>query len=94
EDPRVCYLPPIESMVMGVPVLFRAGSLLDKYFEGVPTPARFENPGEAASIVARLREGDEDLARAIVKYQGEVRKRYQPAYVWDQFDRVHRDILG
>ena len=31
-DPWVCYLPPIEMMVVGGPVLFMKGSLLDDFF--------------------------------------------------------------
>jgi FkbM family methyltransferase len=88
DDPQVCYLPPIEMMVIGVPVLFVAGSLLDKYFAGINTPARFRTPQEALHLCEQIRNGNEQLIDAILVFQKDVRKRYAPAYVWPIFDRV------
>lgn len=85
EEPTVCYLPPIEFMTLGGPVVFKNGSLLSRYFEA-------EAPGRAASIedLARLseqlRKGDSSLSREIIESQAEVRKLYQPEYVWPLFD--------
>jgi glycosyltransferase involved in cell wall biosynthesis len=86
-DPRVCYLPPIECMVIGVPVLFVRGSLLDKYFT-VDTPARFDTAEQAIEICERIRSGDNALIQEIIRHQCNVRKRYTPSYVWPIFDEI------
>lgn len=93
DDPRVCYLPPIEIMVIGAPVLFVTGSLLDRYFAGVNTPARFSSPQEALSLCERIRNGDEYLIDDILMYQKDVRRRYTPAHVWSIFDRVIKTLI-
>lgn len=93
DDPRVCYLPPIEMMVIGVPVLFLQGSLLDKYFSGVNTPARFSDPKEALHLCERIRNGDFDLIDEILMYQQDIRRRYTPSYVWPIFDRVIKSLI-
>lgn len=93
EEPTVCYLPPIEFMMLGGPVLFKKGSLLSRYF-----PA--EAPGRADSIEGlvkqseRLRKGDGSLSREIIESQAEVRKLYQPEYVWPLFDDAMSRALG
>ncbi|MDX8524476.1 glycosyltransferase family 4 protein [Mesorhizobium sp. MSK_1335] len=93
EEPTVCYLPPIEFMTLGGPVLFKNGSLLSRYF-----PA--EAPGRAGSmedLVKRseqLRKGDGSLSREIIESQAEVRKLYQPEFVWPLFDAAMTRALG
>ena len=93
DDPRVCYLPPIEIMVIGAPVLFVTGSLLDRYFDGINTPARFSSPQEALSLSERIRTGDNKLINEIILYQKTVRKRYTPAHVWSIFDRAIKTLI-
>jgi len=93
DDPKVCYLPPIEIMIIGAPVLFVAGSLLDKYFAGMDTPARFQTPQDAIYLCERIRSGDYDLIDTILSFQESVRKRYAPAHVWPIFDRVMKSLI-
>ncbi len=92
-DPKVCYLPPIEMMVLGLPVLFIEGCLLDKYYHGINTPARYKTPDQALKIVKRIREGDINLINEIVSYQKDVWKRYSPGYVWPIFDKAINKII-
>lgn len=93
DDPRVCYLPPIEVMVIGAPVLFCCGSLLDKYFVGIDTPARFNSPEEALILCDRIRSGDFHLIDEILKHQKNIRKKYTPSTVWPAFDRVITSLI-
>ena len=92
DDPRVCYLPPIEAMIVGVPVVFVKGSLLDKYFHS-DTPARCDSPEGAMLLTDRIKRGDIALVNEIKKHQGAVRKRYSPGYVWPIFDAVMRSRI-
>ncbi len=92
DDPRVCYLPPIEAMIVGVPVVFVKGSLLDKYFH-CDTPARCDSPEDAMLLTDRIKRGDISLVNEIKKHQGAVRKRYSPGYVWPIFDAVMRSVI-
>ncbi|MEM8727771.1 MAG: glycosyltransferase [Chlamydiota bacterium] len=85
-DPYVCYLPPIEMMVIGGPVLFLTGSLLDKFFDD-QAPGRCRSIQEAKEKVARLLAKDRSFINAIIASQKTVGKRYTPDYVWPVFDR-------
>jgi hypothetical protein len=86
KEKNVCYLPPIEAMVIGVPVLFPAGCLLDRYFDKNPAPGRYESENEAVELVRRIRSGDKELISAISMSQHSVRRLYSPSYVWPIFD--------
>ena len=92
-DSRVCYLPPIEAMVIGLPVIFPEGSLLDFYFKGIDTPGRYSNLQQCKNIIERLRGGDDALANHIIQYQDRVIERYKPSSVWPLFDRTIVEIM-
>lgn len=94
DDPRVCYLPPIECMVIGLPVIFKSGSLLDMYFSGTNTPARYQFECEAITLINRIKEGDIELINRIKSFQKDIIIRYQPAYVWAEFDNFYSTMLG
>ncbi len=91
-DPRVCYLPPIEMMTLGGPVLFLEGSLLDSFMpQGAP--GRCRSVDEAKHKVSLLLNEDKEFVKGIISSQSEVRKYYSPEYVWPTFDRVFQEIL-
>ena len=90
--PTVCLLPPIEMMIVGGPVIYLSGSLLD-IFMGPGAPGRARDMLEAREKCERLLGGDVDLARAIVESQAAVRERYLPDHVWPRFDAAMRSIL-
>ena len=85
-DPNVCYLPPIEAMVIGLPVLFPRGCLLDKYFNGEETPARFSDFESCKNLVDEIRSGNTELINKIINKQRRIINRYKPSYVWPIFD--------
>lgn len=93
EEPTVCYLPPIEFMTLGGPVLFKDGSLLSRYFP-VEAPGRAASMEELVKRSEQLRKGDSALSRDIIESQAEVRKLYQPEYVWPLFDAAMTRALG
>jgi glycosyltransferase involved in cell wall biosynthesis len=93
KEPAVCYLPPIEFMTFGGPVIVLDGSLLSRYF-AKSTPARVGNFEEARNLAERLRSGDTTLSDEIVCCQQEVRNLYQPEYVWPIFDEAMCGMLG
>jgi hypothetical protein len=94
QEPRVCYLPPIEFMILGGPVIFLKGSLLDRYFGNTPTPARAQNIQEAVDICEKIRSGDNELVQKIVSLQDSIWKRYDPDFVWPKFDAAIHEAMA
>jgi glycosyltransferase involved in cell wall biosynthesis len=90
--PNSCYLPPIEMMMLGGPVLFMPGSLLDR-MSAVDAPGRCVSIEDAHRKAQRLLDGDREFAAEIVASQPCVRERYEPAKVWPIFDVAMRQIL-
>lgn len=91
-DARVCYLPPIEMMVVGAPVLYLKGSLLARYFPE-DAPGICETIEEAKNKVARLLRNDNNFIESLQKSQESVVKRYHPDFVWPIFDKTFSRIL-
>ena len=92
-DPRVCYLPPIEMMIMGGPVAYLSGSLLARYV-GKGGPGEARTIMEAHGICDAIRAGDSGLIREIVVSQVSVARKYEPDEVWPVFDRVVGGLLS
>lgn len=93
DSPRVCYLPPIEMMALGGPVLFLAGSLLDSYFpQGAP--GRCHTPEEAVEKSLALHAYDATLINGMLKSQDSVLDLYHPAKAWPVFDRVFTQLIN
>ena len=78
-EPNVCYLPPIEMMTIGGPVLYMPGSLLDRYLT-TNSAGRVRNEDEARTASKRLAAGDRVLASEIIDSQRGVARRYDSAY--------------
>lgn len=93
EEPTVCYLPPIEFMTLGGPVLFRKGSLLSRYFLA-GAPGRTDSIEDLVKRSEQLRKGDSVLSRELVESQTEVRDLYSPEAVWPIFNRAIAEALG
>jgi hypothetical protein len=87
-----CYLPPIEMMTVGGPVVYMRGSLLARSFES-------PGPGEAASIEDAKRKlrlllaGDRGFVDELRAAQGQIVRRYHPDYVHPIFDRTFRQLI-
>lgn len=93
EEPTVCYLPPIEFMTLGGPVLFKKGSLLCRYFPA-SAPGRADSIEELVKRSEQLRKGGRVFSRELIESQTEVRKLYQPEFVWPIFDQAITTALG
>jgi glycosyltransferase involved in cell wall biosynthesis len=93
EEPTVCYLAPIEFMTLGGPVLFKKGSLLCRYFPHA-APGRADSIEDLVKRSEQLRRGDRALSRELIESQAEVRRLYQPEYVWPIFDEAITKALG
>lgn len=91
-DPNVCYLPPIEMMTIGGPVVYLPGSLLARYFNG-KSPGLANDPDEARKKGGLLLKGDKVFAEEIISSQKEVRRLYHPDYVLPIFDQTFAKIL-
>ena len=90
---NVCYLPPIEAMQLGRPVVFLPGSLLAR-FNHVDNPGAASSAEHARTLCKRLVNGDHGLVREIVAAQEPVRLRYDRREVRPQFERVMRKLLA
>ena len=93
-EPTVCYLPPIEFMTMGGPVVFQTGSLLARYFSGHPAPGMAKDVAELAVFAKRLSSGDQSFIREVIESQNDVRTLYDPDYVWPKFDASFSEMLS
>ena len=89
----VCYLPPIEMMLMGGPVLYLSGSLLDRYGDGTG-PGRVVDEAAAGVQAKRLIRGDAALADDIIESQAAVAYRYTPQHGEPTFRRAFERILS
>jgi glycosyltransferase involved in cell wall biosynthesis len=94
KEPNVCYLPPIEMMTIGGPVLYLPGSLLAKYFGKSGSPGLCRTEFDAKKNMRRILTGDQRYISEVIASQSEVRKRYDPQHVYPIFDQVFREILS
>lgn len=89
---NVCYLPPIESMQLGCPVVYMPNSLLAR-FSDPRNPGAARSAEHARQLCERLKDGDTRLAAEIVAAQEPVRQRYDRSLVKPQFERTIRRLL-
>lgn len=92
-DPTVCFLPPIEMMLAGGPVVFLSGSLLCRQMPA-DAPGRARDENEARHLCDRLLAGDRVFAGSIVASQRALTERFLPERVWPAFDAAFRELLG
>ena len=87
EEPYVCYLPPIEFMVIGGPVTYLQGTLLSKFFETADAPGKASDIESLVSITKKIEAGDLGFINEVINSQENVRKLYSPNYVYPIFDK-------
>ncbi len=92
-EKRVCYLPPIEMMTIGGPVLYVKNSLLASYF-GHPTPGLVEDVDEAKKKARWLLRGDRRFIHEVIESQTPVARRYHPDHVWPIFEKTFSDLIS
>lgn len=91
-EASVAYLPPLEFMTIGGPVLAKKGSLLARFFDtGVPNVV--DDDVQAHDLVERLMNHDKVLAAEMIAAQENVRQLYAPEYVWPIFDDTFKRLL-
>lgn len=88
----VCYLPPIEMMQMGGPVVCAPGSLLARFFPPGAPNVSF-GVVDAKEKLKRLLDGDHGFAHELVSAQEPVRRRYDRALVQEAFARTFSRLL-
>jgi hypothetical protein len=90
--PSSSYLPPIEMMTIGGPVVYMRDSLLARSFAG-------EVPGEASGVadakrkIQWLLEGDRQYIDEVRAAQQQIVRRYHPDHVNPIFDRVFTQLI-
>jgi glycosyltransferase involved in cell wall biosynthesis len=89
---RVCYLPPIEMMQLGGPVIYVPGSLLSR-FSGNRRPGLASDPIEAEKKLKWLIGGDRVFAGEVIEAQEVVRRRYDRELVAPVFDAAFSELL-
>jgi len=89
---NVCYLPPIEMMVLGGPVLYFPGSLLHRYFKHT-SPGLVRDEADALRKAKSLIKGDTQLAEEIIASQDDVAKRYSKSYGFPIFSQAMSEML-
>lgn len=95
EEPYVCYLPPIEFMVIGGPVAFMRGSLLSKYFKvmGENSPGEASDINSLVAINKKFESGDLGFIDEVINSQEKIRKLYSPDYVYPIFDKEFKEMI-
>ena len=74
-EPRHVHYSPIEAMVIGAPVLYRRGALID-ILAGRPLPGACADTAEMRANASRLIRGDDSFAREIKESQVVVVKKF------------------
>jgi hypothetical protein len=70
-EPRHIHYSPLEAMVVGTPVLYRRGTLLDQ-IAGTGSPGACEGDAELRAAATRLIAGDRELADQIRRSQARI----------------------
>jgi glycosyltransferase involved in cell wall biosynthesis len=92
DTPNVCYLPPLEMMTIGGPVIFLPGSLLARYYEK-DAPGLAKDPEEARVLMSKLVDGDRGYIEEVINSQEAVRERYAPEHCDPIFDNTMESVL-
>ncbi|QCG92189.1 hypothetical protein [Azospirillum sp. TSH100] len=92
-DPRVCYLPPVEMIVLGGPVAYLSGSLLARHI-GKGGPGEAASVMDAHRIVNAFRAKDHVFIDEVRQSQQHIATLYDPAHVWPIFDREMARMIG
>lgn len=92
EERNVCYLPPIEMMTVGGPVIYLPGSLLARFFSKNEPGLALDN-FDAQRKLSWLIKGDKSFINDVIESQNSVRLRYAPEYVDPIFDSTFQELL-
>ncbi|MBI3839409.1 MAG: hypothetical protein HY288_15935 [Planctomycetia bacterium] len=90
--PNCCYLPPIEMMAVGGPVVYMRGSLLARSFQS-PGPGEVSSVEDAKRKIQLLLAEDRGFLNELGVAQRQIVRRYHPDYVHPIFDRTFRQLI-
>lgn len=90
--PTSSYLPPIEMMTIGGPVVYMRDSLLARSIVG-ETPGEASGVGDAKRKIQWLLDGDRPFIDEVRAAQQQIVRRYHPDHVNPVFDRAFTQII-
>ena len=90
--PTSCYLPPIEMMTIGGPVIYMRGSLLSRSL-ALGSPGEASTVDEARRKIELLLKGDRAFVDEVRASQRPIVERYHPRQVHPIFDREFRRLI-
>ena len=92
-EERHLHYSPIEAMIVGTPVLYRAGAMID-LLAGRPLPGRCVDAEEMKAKVVRLLRGDYQLSNAIRLSQDAVLEKFSISLATAQWDKALRELAA
>ncbi len=87
-EPRHVHYSPLEAIVIGTPVLYLAGSLMDELAHKAPLAGRCSNVAEMKQKALQLLQGDQALAESIRQVQERILNPFAPELAYQQWSRV------
>lgn len=87
-EPRHVHYSPLEAMVVGTPVLYRAGALIDSLNQGADLPGRCRDTAEMREKAQRLLRGDRGLIDAIHSTQNRALDGYSLEMAGRQWEQL------
>lgn len=90
-EERHLHYSPIEAMIIGTPLLYRAGSMID-LLAGRPLPGRCVDAEEMKAKVVRLLGGDFRLSNEIRLSQDAVLEKFSTSLATAQWDQALREL--
>ncbi len=92
-ESTVCYLPPIEFMIIGGPVIALEGSLLARYHNVENSPGIAKDMEALVRLANQVQHNGCNLAEEIIDSQRQVASLYHPKTVWPIFDATMRGLI-
>jgi hypothetical protein len=92
-EPGFFYTAAIESLLLGVPIVFFEDGLLNTLMP-LQSPGRARNVDDAHRLCRRLAEGDEELAREMIGSQASLRASLLPEVVEPAFETAFAALLS
>ena len=93
-EPRHLHYSPLEAMVVGTPVLYRSGALIDMLSGSADLPGRCSNTAEMRRKVQGLLRGDNVLGDAIRSTQGKILDSFAVEVATQQWQRLFQAQYG
>jgi glycosyltransferase involved in cell wall biosynthesis len=90
---NVCYLPPIEMMTLGGPVIFFPGSLLHRFFDD-KAPGMVINEDDARKKSKFLLKKDKNFVIEVTDSQKDIVDRYSKEKALVIFKKAYKEILS